>query len=61
MVVDAAVGYVASNFSKRGVKFFASCCPPWGPDLPTVYTVLNGLHVATAGVQRADRRTWRRR
>ena len=50
MVVMPLSGYVASNFSKRGVKFFGIVLPPWGPDLPTVYTVLNGLHVATAVV-----------
>ena len=46
-IVLPASGYVASNFSKHGVKFFGRPVAPWGPDLPTVYDALNGLHVAT--------------
>ena len=41
-------GYVASNFSKHGVKLFGHALKPWGPDLPNVYAALNLLHVATA-------------
>lgn len=41
-------GYIASNFSKHGVRFFGTPLPPWGPDLPQVYQLFNGLHVATA-------------
>lgn len=41
-------GYVASNFSRHGVKLFGLALPPWGPDLPAVYRVFNGLHVALA-------------
>lgn len=48
MVVLPASGYVASNFSRHGVKFFGRPFAPWGPDLPGVYEVLNGVHVATA-------------
>ena len=48
MVVMPLSGYVASNFSKRGVKFFGTPLPPWGPDLPQVYDVFNGIHVVTA-------------
>lgn len=40
-------GYVASNFSKHGIKFFGTALKPWGPDLPQVYGFFNGLHVAT--------------
>ena len=47
MVVLPASGYVASNFSKYGIRFFGRPVAPWGPDLPTVYDALNGLHVAT--------------
>ena len=43
-------GYVASNFSKHGVKFFGTALPPWGPELPEVYKFLNGVHVFTAFV-----------
>lgn len=48
MIVAPLAGYVASNFSKHGVKFFGKPLPPWGPDLPTVYAVFNNLHVASA-------------
>ncbi len=48
MVVAPLAGYVASNFSKHGVRFFGARLAPWGPDLPRVYDALNGLHVATA-------------
>ena len=37
-------GYIASNFSKHGVKFFGNPLPPWGPDLPQVYAIFNGVH-----------------
>ena len=47
MIVMPASGYVASNFSKHGVKFFGQPVAPWGPDLPGVYDAFNGLHVAT--------------
>ena len=48
MVVMPASGYVASNFSKHGVRFFGRAVAPWAPDLPGVYDALSGLHVATA-------------
>jgi cytochrome b561 len=41
-------GYVASNFSKHGVRFFGIALRPWGPDLPAVYALFNGVHVVTA-------------
>ena len=41
-------GYVASNFSKHGIRFFGVALAPWGPDLPAVYRFFNGVHVATA-------------
>ena len=44
MVVLPASGWVASNFSKHGVKFFGIALPPLGPDLPRVYAAFNGLH-----------------
>jgi cytochrome b561 len=43
-------GYLGSNFSKHGVKFFGLALRPWGPDLPRVYDAFNGLHIATAWV-----------
>ena len=50
MLLMPASGYVASNFSKHGVKFFGLALRPWGPDLPRVYDVFNGVHIATAWV-----------
>jgi len=50
MVVMPVAGYTASNFSKHGVKFFGVVLKPWGPDLPAVYDVFNGIHVGTAFV-----------
>jgi len=42
-------GYVASNFSKWGVKYFNTfLLPPWGVDDPRVYAFFNGAHVATS-------------
>ncbi|HWH81964.1 MAG TPA: cytochrome b [Burkholderiaceae bacterium] len=37
-------GYVGSNFSKYGVKFFGYTLAPWGPDSPAVYKALNTTH-----------------
>ena len=48
MLVAPLAGYTASNFSKHGVRFFGMKIAPWGPDLPRVYDVLNGLHVASS-------------
>jgi cytochrome b561 len=48
MLVMPLAGYVASNFSRHGVKFFGLAGAPWGPDLPEVYRVFNGVHKATA-------------
>lgn len=48
MLLLPLAGYVASNFSRHGVKFFGLALPPWGPDLPAMYRVFNGLHVALA-------------
>jgi cytochrome b561 len=47
MVVMPLSGYVGSNFSKYGVKFFGRTLAPWGPDLPAVYEVLDRVHVVT--------------
>jgi cytochrome b561 len=50
MLVMPLSGYIASNFSKHGVKLFGVPLRPWGADLPAVYDALNGLHIATAWV-----------
>ena len=44
-------GYVASNFSKYGVKLFNSIMlPPWGPQDPRVYAIFNTTHVVLSYV-----------
>jgi cytochrome b561 len=48
MVAMPLSGYIASNFSKHGIKLFGMALRPWGPDLPAVYAAFNGLHVGTA-------------
>jgi cytochrome b561 len=49
MLVMPSSGYVASNFSKYGVKLFnVILLPPWGIDDKRIYAVFNGLHVATS-------------
>ncbi len=48
MLLMPLTGYIASNFSKHGVKFFGTALKPWGPDLPQVYDFFNAIHVATA-------------
>jgi len=50
MVVLPLSGYIASNFSRFGVKFFGTALPPWGADLPQVYGFFNGIHIVTAYV-----------
>ena len=48
MAVMPLSGYIGSNFSKHGVKFFGIALRAWGPDLPQVYAIFNAVHVATA-------------
>jgi len=51
MVVIPVAGYIASNFSKFGLKWFGTMIlPPWGPDRPDVYAFFNGLHDLAAYV-----------
>lgn len=50
MLLMPLSAYLASNFSKHGVKFFGLLLPPWGPELPAVYGHLNGLHKGLAWV-----------
>ena len=47
MVALPLSGYVASNFSRYGVRLFGVALPPWGADLPRVYAVFNTVHVVT--------------
>lgn len=49
MLVMPLSGYLASNFSRHGVKFFnAVTLPPWGPDDKLLYAVFNQTHKTTA-------------
>jgi len=51
MLVMPLSGYIASNFSKYGVKLYnAVRLPPWGGDDPRVYAIFNSIHVVTAYV-----------
>jgi cytochrome b561 len=50
MLLMPISGYVASNFSKYGVRFFGVALPPWGPESSAVYAFFNGVHVTTAYV-----------
>jgi cytochrome b561 len=49
MLVMPLSGYIASNFSKYGVKLFnVILLPPWGIDDKRIYAVFNTIHVATS-------------
>lgn len=50
MLILPVAGYIGSNFSKHGLRFFGMLLPAWGPDWPAAYKLLNGVHVATAFV-----------
>ena len=51
MVVMPLSGYLGSNFSKYGIKYFGFVTlAPWGVDDKPVYAVLNGAHVVTSYV-----------
>ncbi len=50
MLLMPLSGYIGSNFSKHGVKFFGISLQAWGPDLPSVYNFFNTVHVVTAWV-----------
>jgi cytochrome b561 len=47
MLVAPLAGYLGSNFSKHGVRFFGVVLTPWGPDWPRAYAVLVGVHDAS--------------
>jgi cytochrome b561 len=49
MLMMPLTGYVASNFSEYGVRYFnAILLPPWGPDDAQVYALFKGAHVVTS-------------
>jgi len=44
-------GYLASNVSKYGIKFFnVIALPPWLPESKVAYAILNQTHKVTAVV-----------
>ena len=50
MLTLPIAGYVGSNFSRHGVRFFGAPLAPWGPDWPAAYSLLVGVHVGAAFV-----------
>jgi cytochrome b561 len=51
MLIMPVSGYLASNFSKYGIKYFnVVALPPWGIDDKQIYAVFNTTHVATSYV-----------
>jgi cytochrome b561 len=49
MLLMPLSGYIASNFSKYGVKLFnVMLLPPWGIDDHRIYAVFNTTHVVTS-------------
>jgi cytochrome b561 len=43
-------GYIASNHSRFGVRFFGLLLPPWGADDPVIYRFFTGVHGVLARV-----------
>lgn len=51
MLIMPVTGYIASNFSEWGVRFFnAILLPPWGIEDAKIYAFFNGAHVVTSYV-----------
>ena len=51
MLIMPVSGYLASNFSKYGIKYFnVVALPPWGLDDEQIYSVFNTTHVVTSYV-----------
>ena len=51
MLLVPLAGYLASNFSKHGVKFFNTwVMSPWGMDDKVIYGVLNQIHKTGAAL-----------
>ena len=46
MIGTPLAGYLASNFSRHGIRFFGTMLSPWGPDDARLYALFNGLHIA---------------
>ncbi len=47
MLVAPLAGYLGSNLSPHGVRFFGIVLAPWGPDWPAAFTFLIRLHDAS--------------
>jgi cytochrome b561 len=47
MLIAPLAGYLGSNFSSYGVRFFGLALAPWGPDWPAAYAFLVGVHDAS--------------
>lgn len=51
MLIMPLTGYIASNFSEYGVRYFNTLLlPPWGVDNQRIYAFFNGAHVTTSYV-----------
>ncbi|HVF18007.1 MAG TPA: cytochrome b [Steroidobacteraceae bacterium] len=51
MLIMPLTGYIASNFSEYGVRYFnAYLLPPWGVEDERIYGFFNGVHVLTSYV-----------
>ncbi len=51
MLIMPLSGYLASNFSKYGIKYFGLVrLSPWGTDDKSIYAALSGAHVVTSYV-----------
>jgi cytochrome b561 len=51
MLIMPLTGYIASNFSEYGVRYFNSILlPPWGIEDERIYGFFNGAHVLTSYV-----------
>jgi cytochrome b561 len=50
MIILPLSGYIGSNFTKYGVKFFGYPFVPWGPENKGMYEIFNTAHIVTANV-----------
>ncbi|MGB9150923.1 MAG: cytochrome b [Burkholderiales bacterium] len=50
MIVLPLSGYIGSNFTKYGVKFFGYQIAPWGPENKAIYEIFNTTHTLTGKV-----------
>jgi cytochrome b561 len=51
MVLMPLAGYIATNFSRFGIKYFGLfMLPSWGIDDKQIYALFHGVHIATSFV-----------